>query len=83
MRTHCGNIDLQGGREGGLVSGDEQRSAPSAGTSGRDLDPGSGDVQGSQTQAGALGLPELTAHIAELEWEREKLPGANEQDVPT
>lgn len=67
------------------MSDGKQRSAASAAASGPGLDPESGDVQGIQTQlqAGPLGLPELTAHIAELDWEREELPGANEQDVPT
>lgn len=66
------------------MSEDEQRSAPSADASGGNPGPESGNVQETQTQlhAEALGLPELTAHIAELEWEREKLPGANDQDVP-
>lgn len=67
------------------MSDGKQRSAASAGASDPDLVPESGNVQGSQTpqEAEALGLPELTAHIAELEWEREQLPGANEQDAPT
>lgn len=68
MGIHYGSIDLQGGREGDLVSDDEQRNPAPAGSSG---------------QAEGIGLPELNADIAELEWKREKLPGANEQDVPT
>lgn len=67
------------------MSDDELPAADSADVAGGDSDPASRDVQGSQAQqqAEALGLPELTAHIAELEWECEKLPGANEEDVPT
>lgn len=62
-----------------------QRTATSAGASGGDF--GSASVvhfqQMQAKQNDALGLPELDARIAELQWELEQLTDADEDDVPT